>query len=93
MFPRPGILMDYPEDERIFFGGKNLELPQVLNSLTMILAVCEEAARSLLLRPWGAIFSPIYIPNKPGMFIIWLTLFKYERSSKQTSLIHDTART
>ena len=49
MFPRPRILMDYPEDERIFFGGKNLELPQVLNSLTMIdLINCVRGSSSVL---------------------------------------------
>ena len=45
--------------------------------------MCEEAARSLLPRPGGPIFFP-YRPSKRG--VLWLTLFKCERSSKQTSV-------
>ena len=36
MFPRPGIYRDYPEGEKDILFGNNVELPKVLNSMTMI---------------------------------------------------------
>ena len=101
MFPRPGVQRDIQRMKRVFFCDNNVELPLVLNSLNMKrfltymiskLTEWEVAARSLLPRPGGPIFSP-YRPSKRGIFIIWLTTFKYERSQKQTLLylqIHNT---
>ena len=33
IFPRAGVQRDYPDGEMIFFGGNNVGLPLVLNSL------------------------------------------------------------